>query len=162
MTAPALFGLTERHMLDLLQRRYAKRYGNGDRYVVAEHVRSQAGFFDRGQGCRTADFVAVDTWPSKLAIHGHEVKVSRADWLSELKQPEKAGEFAPYVTHWWAVAAGPFIRLDELPAGWGLMVVAAGGRLRVVRSATRTEAEPLPLSRLAALLRAVARTVVAP
>jgi len=32
----------------------------------------------------------MDLWPSGgLEIHGHEVKVSRSDWLRELKEPEK-------------------------------------------------------------------------
>jgi hypothetical protein len=82
--------MTEREMLDLLHARFGFISHNGGvpkpRYVKAEHVRSQTGF-DR----RTADFVAVDTWASgKCAIHGVEVKVSRPDWLRELKDHRPA------------------------------------------------------------------------
>jgi hypothetical protein len=108
---------------------------------------------------RTADFVAMDLWPSRgLALHGHEVKVSRSDWLRELAEPEKAAEFIPYMNYWWAVVAGPrIVRDGELPEGWGLMVMR-GGVLAVAAQAPRRDALPLTPSRLGALLRAVGQT----
>jgi hypothetical protein len=69
----------------------------GPRFAVAPQVRSAAGFDAR----RTCDFVAMDLWPSKgLHLHGHEIKVSRSDWLRELAEPEKAAEFTPYMNCW--------------------------------------------------------------
>ena len=69
--------LTERDMLDALHARYAKAsQGIGIRYAVAEHVQSGAGFDAR----RVCDFMAQDLWTTgDLALHGHEVKVSRSD-----------------------------------------------------------------------------------
>jgi hypothetical protein len=148
-------GLAEHDMLGLLEARYsAVNPGNGPRYVCARHVRSHAGFSAR----RTADFVALDTWESKLALHGHEVKVSRSDWLAELKQPEKAAEFIPWMHYWWLVVSyRSIVRDSELPDGWGLMVPRGGG-LVVVRPARRNhQVRPLPLTRLAAFARAVVR-----
>jgi hypothetical protein len=146
---------TERDVLDLLLARYGVRYGNGERYAVAEHVRSGAGFDAK----RTADFVAMDLWPSKgLCLHGHEVKVSRSDWLVELKQPEKSAEFIPFMDYWWLVVSDKEIVHDgELPAGWGLLA-PRGDQLVVVRSARRVPAQPLSRTRMAALVRAVAKT----
>jgi hypothetical protein len=151
----AVRALKEADMLDLLTKRYDQQYGNGFRYAVARHVRSSAGFDAK----RTADFVAMDLWPSKgCALHGHEVKVSRSDWLTELKQPEKAAEFVPYMDYWWLVVSDEgYVKPGELPAGWGLMAVRAG-RLVVVRQAVKREPLPLDRSRLAALLRAVTKT----
>jgi hypothetical protein len=152
--AEALARLREPDMLDLLTQRYSADYGNGQRYVCARHVRSHAGF----DAARTADFIAMDTWASRLALHGHEVKVSRADWLTELKQPEKSGEFIPYMNYWWLVISdASYVREGELPPGWGLMAVV-GGSLRVVRRAPRRDSRVLPPTRLAALLRAVWKT----
>lgn len=147
--------LTERDMVKALHAHYGVRYGNGRRYAVAMQVRSDAGFDAR----RTADYVAMDLWPSKgLLLHGHEIKVSRSDWLTELKHPEKADEFIPYMNCWWLVVSDRLIVHDgELPDGWGLMAMS-GSRLRVYRHAKRREAKPLTPSRLAALLRAVAAT----
>lgn len=149
---------TEADMVRALHAHYGVRYGNGRRYAVATQVRSHAGFDAR----RTADYVAMDLWPSKgLLLHGHEIKVSRSDWLTELKHPEKAAEFVPYMNCWWLVVPDRSIVHDgELPAGWGLMALS-GACLRVARAAKRQEAKPLTPARLAALLRAVALTAAA-
>lgn len=147
--------MTEADVIAALHARYGQRFGNGPRYAVAAGVRSHAGHSMR----RTADFVAMDLWPSRgLALHGHEVKVSRSDWLRELAEPGKAAEFIPYVNYWWAVVSGPrIVRDGELPEGWGLLVMR-GGQLAVASQAPRREALPLTPSRLAALLRAVGYT----
>ncbi len=147
--------MTEAEVTDALHARYSQVHGNGSRYAVAAGVRSHAGFDAR----RTADYVAMDLWPSKgLALHGHEIKVSRSDWLRELKEPEKAAEFIPYMNYWWLVASDPrIVRDGELPGGWGLMVMR-GPLLTVAVKALRRDAKPLTPTRLAALLRAVAQT----
>ena len=145
---------TERMMLDLLNDRYSQAVGNGPRYARAEHVKSEAGF----DASRIADFIAMDMWPSKgLALHGHEVKVSRSDWLCELRDPSKAEAFRPYMDYWWLVVSDKTIVRDDLPEGWGLMAVS-NGRLRIVKSAQRQTPEPMPKSLLACLLRATTKT----
>jgi hypothetical protein len=152
-------GLTEGDLLAMLEKRYsATNPGNGPRYVYARHVRSHAGFFWGQAGNRTADFVALDTWESKLALHGHEVKVSRSDWLTELKHPEKAQEFIPYMHYWWLVVSHrSIVRDGELPDGWGL-IAPRGNGLAAVRPARRNaDVQPLPLSRMAAFCRAIVR-----
>lgn len=163
-----MIGPTERSMLDLLHQRYSVTYGNGFRYVSAEHVRSDAGFFAQ----RTADFIAVDLWPSSgIAIHGHEVKVSRSDWLREMRQPEKAFPFLYLVDYWWVVVSDSSIVKTnaELPSGWGLLVAGKTG-LRVRVGAQRLngqggtslqahrERPPIPRGFAASLLRATAKT----
>lgn len=150
--------LTERDVLDALGAHYLQ-HGNGPRYVHAEHVRSHAGFDAR----RTADLIAMDLWPSKgLALIGHEVKVSRSDWLAELHDPSKADEFRRYMDRWYLVAPPGVVR-DDLPDGWGLMLVAYGQRgwsVRVHRPAPKLAPEPVPKTMLASLLRATAKTSV--
>ncbi len=156
-------------MLDLLRRRYTKDGGNGPRYVLAEHVRNEAGFggYDpalsavngKRSTLRTIDAVAVDLWPSGgNAIHGFEVKVSRSDWLAELRDPTKAEAFMRYVDHLWLVVPDAAIVRDDLPDGWGLL--AGVGSLRVRRRAPRLDPEPMPRSMQAALARAIAKTAV--
>jgi hypothetical protein len=153
---------TERMMLDLLHKRFGFISQNGasakPRYVCAEHVRSEAGF-DR----RTLDFVAVDTWASaKLAIHGVEVKVSRSDWLRELKDPWKSEPFMGWTTHFWLAAASKgIVQPGELPEGWGLLVPQEhswGRRLIAATSAPRRQVPPPPPATIASLLYAVHRT----
>ena len=146
---------TEADVVDALERRYSTVHGNGRRYATAYGVRSHAGFDAR----RTADFIAMDMWPSGgLQLHGHEVKVSRSDWLRELKDPSKAAEFIPYMNRWWIVVSDRrIVRPGELPDDWGLMALR-GADLAVEKAAPKRDAKPLPATRLAALLRAVAQT----
>jgi len=156
-TQPVLVKWTERQMLDLLGIRYGRQFGNGDRFAAAEHVRSGAGFDSK----RTADFIAMDLWPSNgLALHGHEVKVSRSDWLTELKDPDKAEAFRPFMDYWWLVVCdAAIVREGELPEGWGLMApVSGGGSLRTIRPAKRLHPESMPKSMMAAMLRAAVKT----
>lgn len=145
---------TERMMLDRLIARYAFSGGNGPRYTFAEHVRSRTGH----NAPRIADFIAMSLWASDgEALHGHEVKVSRSDWLTELKCPEKADAFRPYMDYWWLVASDKGIVRDDLPDGWGL-IVPAGDKLRIAKRAPRREPEPMPKTLMACYLRATAKT----
>ena len=163
--------MNERDMLDLLHRRYGQRSSNGGvdapRFVCAEHVRNRAGFFDRKDGGRTADFVAVDTWhgtrhDEPLAVHGVEVKVSRSDWVRELADPAKASETLEYASHCWlAVPDASMVRDGELPAGWGLLCPAGIRGLIAKVAPVPRQPEPLTPSAVAALLRAAVKTAVA-
>ena len=147
--------LTERDMLDLLSTKFGRRFGNGVRYATAEHVRSAAGQLSRN---RIIDFMAQDTWDSgRQAIHGFEVKVSRSDWLTELRDPDKSEAFRPYMNYWWLVAADKTIVRDDLPQGWGLMVKRGRG-LTITAQAPRQDALHMPATMRAALMRATAKT----
>lgn len=156
--------VTERVMLDLLHDRFGFISDNGGipkpRFVNAEHVRARTGF-----DTRTLDFVAIDTWASgKNARHGVEVKVSRSDWLRELKEPSKSELFRRWTTHFWlAVSDQGVARPDELPEGWGLLVrgrYCGGWRLTAKVPAPRQMAEGIPAETLAPLLYAVQKTAV--
>ena len=161
---------TERDMLDALHARYSQiSQGGGRRYVVAEHVRAACGFagttFERGvyatqrRTMRTADFIAQDCWEAQgMRLHGHEVKVSRADWLTELADPAKAEAIKRYCDYWWLVVPNPAIVRDDLPDEWGLLALGGNGKLRVRRRAPLLDPEPLPRTFRASLMRAVAKT----
>lgn len=157
--------ITERHILDMLARRYTKvREGtSADQWVRAEHVRSWLGDWGPNlEPLRIADLIVADRYRGwdrdKVAFHGFEVKVSRADWLAELRCPEKAAVFRPYIHYWSLVVSDKSIVKDgELPEGWGLLV-KAGSTLRQVVAPTRIEAEPMPLEMQVSFAAAVAKT----
>lgn len=167
-----IFTATERTMLDLVHERYSKvAPGNGPRYVVAEHVRNQCGFggsvwseaLGKEPRMRTADALVLDLWPSSgNAVHGIEVKISRSDWLTELKDPDKAEAFRPYCDFWWLAVPDAGIVRHDLPPGWGLLVVSIDqfGRpkLRVRTPAPKFPRMPMPFGMTAAWVRAVAKT----
>lgn len=154
---------TERDMLNLLLDRYtAIRKGTiADRWVRAEHVKSSLGYSD---GDRIADFIAGDKYGGgyageKLALHGHEVKVSRSDWLTELRDPTKANAIKRYMHHWWLVVPdASIVKPGELPEGWGLLAPDATGKLRAKKSAPRLQPEAPPLAFIISLMSSAART----
>jgi hypothetical protein len=151
---------TEREMLDRLNVRYGMFNGNGIRYTRAEHVKVSAGLKSR----RTCDYMAMDLWTGwglnrGPKLHGHEVKVSRADWLTELRDPTKAESFSQFCDYWWLVVSGKAIVRDDLPDGWGLMV-AHGRSVRVARPAMRLEPLPMPRDLQATFTRAVTKTTL--
>jgi hypothetical protein len=84
-----------------------------------------------GNSGRRADAVHIGLWSSRGAgtIEVCELKVSRADWLVELKKPQKAEAWWPYCHHFWLVVPHEGIVKDgELPKGWGLMMPSPRGR----------------------------------
>jgi hypothetical protein len=74
----------------------------------------------RDGGC-DAIYVGFTSSSGRILV-GHELKVSRSDWLNELNKPGKADPWADQCHQWWLVVNDPTIVHDgELPAGWGLM-----------------------------------------
>lgn len=149
--------VTEGVMLEALHRRYSFSSFGARRYAVADHVGNKP-FGPQ----RVADFIAMDTWRSgDFALQGHEVKISRSDWLTELRDPDKAAEFIPYMHYWWLVVpTASIVRPAELPEQWGLLVLR-NGLLRAEKRAPRCAAIPLTPERLAAFVRAVQKTAAA-
>lgn len=107
-----------------------------------------------GGGSRYADAVAVGLWQSRgHVVHGFEIKVSRSDWLRELKKPEKAEESVfGYCDFWWIVAPADIINDGELPPTWGLLDVQAN---RLVQKVAAPRLTPKPITRpfFASLMR---------
>lgn len=153
---------TERTMLDRLNRKYGTFSGNGHRYSRAEHVKITTGF----DSARICDYMAIDLYNgygvnAGPKLHGHEVKVSRSDWLTELKDPSKAEAFAQYCDYWWLVVSDKAIVKDgELPKGWGLMAIHGAGLSVVKQAIRRPDPEPMGRPLQATLTRAVTKTSV--
>lgn len=93
-------------------------------------------------GLRFADAIAFDTRKfAGMQVHGFELKVSRADWLNEHRQPEKAMAARNLCDYWWNVAGSPGIfQADEGFAVDGLLEVRDGS-LVILRHATRRSPE---------------------
>lgn len=87
---------------------------------------------------RRIDALAFGLWASEgQALEGFELKVSRADWLREVKQVDKADPFIAVCDRFWLVTADNKIaKIDEIPACRGWMAATKSG-LRVQRPATQ-------------------------
>lgn len=138
---------TARDVRAALHQRYNRpsQGREGEQWICLEEARSGAGF-DGNQG--QCDFLAINTWRSRgMELIGHEIKVSMADWRTELANPAKADLFARYCRRWFLVApAGLAARIkDEVPPAWGLLSVATTGRITQARPApAQKRPEPVP------------------
>lgn len=140
---------------ELTYKLYSKYGTNEDattnKYIVATQVRNEAGAYAQ----QTADALILGNWPSSgFEVHGFEIKVSRADWLNELKKPNKADAIKQYCHEWYLlIASATMVKEGELPDDWGL-IVPHGNGLRVIKKAPKLNPVPLEVSFVAALLRA--------
>ncbi len=148
---------TEASILDLLRERHAQDRGNGPAWAYMEHVRNNAGFTRKGK-TRTIDALALHLWESRgHDLHAYEVKVTRADFRTELASPEKADAWCQLADYFWIVAPRGIVPRDELPATWGLLETSGDGLRVTVQAARLRETGDRPaLSRgqIAAMLRA--------
>ncbi len=82
----------------------------------------------------------------------HEIKVRRADFLSDLRRPDKGAAYRALASQCWYVLARGIADPDEVPQAYGVME-AADGRLQVLRPAPRRSLR-LPFAVWMALARA--------
>lgn len=64
-------------------------------------------------------------------IIGHEIKVTRSDLITELRDPTKADSWLRYCNRWWLVVADPRM-LDglDVPPEWGVLAPPSNDRTR--------------------------------
>jgi hypothetical protein len=132
---------------ELLRKRYDDQKGA---WVYLTEVRNATGY----KANSAVDALALSLWPSRgIELHGHEIKVSRSDWLRELKDVTKSQPIQRYCDRWWLVIGDPaIVQPGELPPTWGLMAVK-GGRLVAVKEAPKLEREEWSPTFVAAFFR---------
>lgn len=146
-------------IVELLKRRYSGFGASGvRRYLYGEEV---------GHGDRWADLIIQDTWrggfawgdgnnPRSYPRHGFEIKVSRSDWLNEIKDPSKAETFRPYCHYWSLVIADKTMVKDgELPNGWGLLVPKGNRIYTVIKAPENLEVLPMPSGMMTSFMRRI-------
>jgi len=111
-------------------------------------------------GIRRIDAFALNLWPSKgFQRVAYEIKVSRGDWLAEIRNPIKRSQ-AWHLSNefWFAVPAGIIERGDwrRDMAGCGVLTVYSNGIIEVTRKAhNRKYCHPMPIGFVASLTRCV-------
>lgn len=128
-------------LVDVLRRHYIKRADAPGGVFIPECGLNNG--FSKQSRC-DALYVGFTSTSGRLLV-GHEIKVSRADWLHELAQPDKASVWADQCHVWWLVTPDPsIVQPGELPHGWGHMVPGGrGSRMKVITAAeVRSERVP--------------------
>ena len=138
--------MTANEIEELLRQKYCS-----PSWAFLPQVRNQTGY---NTTTRTADALAMQLYPSRgLHLHGFEIKVARGDWMTELKNPDKAEEIGRFCDYWWIVSCESVVKIEELPALWGLMVVK-NDSLKVIKNAEiNKDSQLITKSFLASILR---------
>ncbi|MGE5510354.1 MAG: hypothetical protein ACM31O_03770 [Bacteroidota bacterium] len=106
-----------------------------------------------GPAQRYADAVAMSLYPSRgLALLGFEIKISRSDFLREIKDPDKSVAVQQYCDQWWLVAHEAVVDETLLPPAWGWLQVH-NGTLRVRKKAPQLAPKPIDRGFMAAMVR---------
>jgi hypothetical protein len=92
----------------------------------------------------------VEDWLEPAA---HEIKVTRADLLSDLRQAHKREAYRALSSQCWYVLKQGIANADEIPMEFGVMFAGEAGALEVARPAPR-RAMRLPLATWMTLARA--------
>lgn len=136
--------------------RLSKKYPS-PQYAFLSQVRNQTG---HSSTVRTADALALSLWPSRgNHLIGFELKVSRSDWLHELKDPAKAEAIAQYCDMFYLVISdSKVIDIAEVPKTWGVLV-ASNGTVKTLREAPLLEAKAMDRTFLCGFMRNVDESI---
>lgn len=123
-------------------------------WLLGFEVRNGAGF----DANRSIDAQAINTWPSRgMEIVAVEIKVSRSDFLREMKDPSKAESGAAYADRIALATPKGLVKPEELPKGWGLIEVDDKGQGRwKIRADTKAAKAP-DRALLVTMMRAFSR-----
>lgn len=126
MTAAALpLSVPPTNIMGLLRQRYC-----GPEWVLAAEVTL---------GNRRMDALAMNQWASRgRLLAGFEIKVSRSDWLRELKDFQKAEHAFMECDQFYLVTPKEIVKDGELPVGWGHLQVYGNGLRQMVAPARVT------------------------
>lgn len=138
-------------MRTLLAQRLQNQMSSGSMALFFE-LRNGTGFRPNE---RYIDAFAMHLWPSKgLARYAYEIKVSRSDFLHELKNPNKRAWGMEISNEFWFVCAPGIAKPEEIPEGCGLLVASKNGKqLRAAVQPMHRQVRDLDMAEVAAIAR---------
>jgi len=131
--------ITTKELTERLRRRFA-----APQWILCEEfevpiLNKQTGF---RTGARRIDAMAHALNPNKPCLFGFEIKVSRGDWLSELRDPEKSERFRRHCNAWYVVSPlKGVVKKEELPEGWGW--IATHGKSLAIKKRSEWNDHPI-------------------
>jgi hypothetical protein len=142
--------LKEADILDLLQ----KHYSNTEQWAFFPRLRTGTG---QGKDCtQQLDGWCIRLWGEQSRLT-FEVKVSRSDFLLELKNPIKRRLGLLLSNQFYFVAPKGMIKPSEIPIECGLMEVIEGGHIFTKVQAPWRDTSPPTWHFLASIARRMAK-----
>ena len=117
---PATFKkpITAADIIEMLKKKYS---ANRDEWVFFSEMRCGTGYKKDAE--RRIDFWALNCWKGHQRI-AYEIKVSRQDFLKELKDPKKRRMALLFSNEFYFIAPKGLIKVEELPPECGLIEVS--------------------------------------
>jgi len=147
----AIAGLPEAAFVTILRPTPSVRGKAGEvlRALQARHDPGKGWVFmveapmDIGGGHHAVDAWAINCFASqKHRRVGYEVKVSRSDFLGEMKQAKKTERSARFCSSFYFACPEGVLLPADVPDPYGLCVVRGNGRTRIVKKSTLPACEP--------------------
>lgn len=105
---------------------------------------------------RAVDALAVSVYPSRgLYLAGIEIKITRSDWVKELREPDKAADIQRFCRFWYMACPTGVIPEGEVPPNWGLIYTRRDGAT-IVKPAADLEFQSPDMPFLCSVLRSAA------
>ncbi len=131
------------HTLDLKRRLSIKHdvLNSRTQWLLFYELPTKSGF-----DSQFVDAFAMNTFPSKkFKKIAYEIKVSRADLMKELKNPDKRKWAVDHSHQFYFVCLEHIVNVDEIPAECGLLIPQGEHGLTVVKNAP-TRKSPMMLN----------------
>ena len=142
---------------DIIKALRARHGAAGREWAFFDELRAGTGYKNRRKGFNPEqrfDAWAINLYPSKdhLAI-AYEIKVSRSDFLHELKHPEKRKQALSVSNEFYFVTPKGLVKKEEIPPECGLIEVSPDLSSRIVLRAPYRKGKELSWNFLASIAR---------
>jgi len=133
-----------------------QKYSDTRQWAFFTELRCGTGFVrykGGGNSMQRLDFFVMNLYPSNnFRSIAFEIKVSRSDFLNEIKSPEKRAFAESVARECYFIVPNNLVEKDEIPEGWGLMY-AQSNRIIRKKYATQRENTDFPMAFVAAIAR---------
>lgn len=142
-----------------------KRHGrNGVQWAFFDELRAGTGYTpwrDKIKGKpnleQRMDAWAINLYPSKGFLRiCYEIKVSRSDFIHEMKHPEKRQQGLSLSNQFYFATPVGLVRAEEIPPECGLIEIDAEGNSKIIIKALMRECVEPPMSLFLSLARRAA------
>lgn len=149
--------MSAREVTDHLRASYSPGGRAGNEWAFFDELRVGTGYKWGSKGFnpeQRLDAFAINLWPSKDFLRiAFEVKVTRSDFLGEIKKPEKRATGLMLSNQFYFVTPLGLVSKDEIPEECGLIEIKEDGSRKFTVKAPRRDAPDPPLQFLAAIAR---------